>query len=540
MRLPHKTEWLLVRKPTIRIERTREPVVLSLAQTIEWIRKERPLIWLGSIFSVPEPSGFPSGYTLTRSLLELVFGPEMPEANRDKIIETLLPRWPLEALLDEFEFLGFDLSESLLTFFKNVNDSAGPSGLHKAVVSYYQQGLASRPLCVTTNWDTLQENAFRNAGYSVVIGGPAQMPDASFGKEGGHTSTIFLYHPHGSFETRDIVCSLKREQSQLALSMEIMRHPTLFLGYSGYEPSLYRRLEFNAAQLWCIRDVADFEIPAKRRLLSRPNTFVYVGDMRELLRALGVLEGDVDLTSKHLALDGRVPPKVTEVLRLAILSFLDPNLCVDLFANTLTSFYPEPEATIRYVSLLRAVISHVRNRTYHPGLSLSLMSAARFRDSEQTWISLLAYLLRMTDDLDSKVVEQMLKLADDAAREAGESGSHEDRAVYMPGVLLNRTKLYKGYVGMADQVDDEKLYVVPTLMGSDIAAEGENMELLAFHYLREGQGELAQNCFDYAATSFYLRGLWRAGRLNEWAANNTESMKNIAKRNTLVIPDKGV
>jgi hypothetical protein len=56
---------------------------------------------------VPEPSGFPSGYTLTRSLLELLFGPEIPEANRDKIIATLLPRWPLEALLDEFEFLGF-------------------------------------------------------------------------------------------------------------------------------------------------------------------------------------------------------------------------------------------------------------------------------------------------------------------------------------------------------------------------------------------------------------------------------------------------
>jgi hypothetical protein len=289
-----------------------------------------------------------------------------------------------------------------LNFFKSVNESAAPNALHKAVVSYYQQGLARWLLCVTTNWDTLQEKAFRDAAYSVVTGGPGKMPDASFGKEGGDPTTIFLYHPHGSFETQDIVCSLKREQSQLALNMEMMLHPTLFLGYSGYEPSLYRRLEFNAGQLWCIRDVADFEIPAKRRLLSRPNTFVYVGDMCELLLALGVLETDVDLTSKHLALDGRVPPKVTEVLRQGILASLDPNLCVDVFANTLTSFYPEPEATVRYVSLLRAVISHVRNRTYHPGLALSLMSAAKFRDSEQTWISLLAYLLRMNDDLDSR------------------------------------------------------------------------------------------------------------------------------------------
>ena len=236
MRLPHRTEWLLIRKPTIRIERTPEPAVLSLDQAIEWIKRERPLIWLGSIFSVPEPSGFPSGYTLTRSLLELLFGPEIPEANRDKIIATLLQRWPLEALLDEFEFLGFDLSESLLNFFKSVNESAAPNALHKAVVSYYQQGLARWLLCVTTNWDTLQEKAFRDAAYSVVIGGPGKMPDASFGKEGGDPTTIFLYHPHGSFETQDIVCSLKREQSQLALNMEMMLHPTLFLGYSGYEP----------------------------------------------------------------------------------------------------------------------------------------------------------------------------------------------------------------------------------------------------------------------------------------------------------------
>lgn len=540
MRLPHRTEWLLIHKPTIRIERTREPVVLSLDQAVEWIRKEKPLIWLGSIFSVPEPSGFPSGYALTKSLLELVFGDGVPEDRQNQIIDTVLPRWPLEALLDEFEFLDFDLSESLLNFFKSVNDSAVPNALHKAIVSYYQQGFARRPLCVTTNWDTLQEKALRDAGYSVVIGGPGKMPYDGFGKEGGDPKTVFLYHPHGSFETQDIVCSLKREQSQLALNMEIMRHPTLFLGYSGYEPSLYRRLEFTAGQLWCIRDLSDFEIPAKRRLLSRPNTFVYVGDMRELLRALGVLEGDVDLTSKHLALSGSVPQKIVEVLRLGILASLDPNLCVDMFANTLTSFYQEPEATVRYVTLMRAVINHVRNRTYHPGLLLSLVSAARFRDSEQTWISLLAYLLRINNDLDSKIVEQVIRLADDAAKGVGESGSLEDNAVYMPGVLLNRTKLYKGYVRMTDKVDDEKLYVVPALTGSDMAAEGENMELLAFEYLREAQDELAQNCFDYAATSFYLRGLWRAGKLNEWAANNIKSMMDIAKRNTLLIPAEGI
>lgn len=538
MRLPRKTEWLLIPKP-FRIERSAEPVVFSLDQAIDWIKREKPLIWLGSIFSVPEPSGLPSGYALTRSLLELTFKGGAAKSQEDQIIDTVLPRWPLEALLDEFEFLDFDLSESLLTFFKGINDAVAPNTLHKAVVSYYQQGLARRPLCITTNWDTLQETAFRNAGYSVVIGGPAEMPDAAFGKEGSDPRTIFLYHPHGSFETQDVVCSLKREQSQLALNFEIMRHPTLFLGYSGYEPSLYRRLEFSAGQLWCIRDRDDFEIPAKRRLLTKPNTFVYVGDVRELLRALGVLEGDVGLTSKYVALDGKIPPKIIEVVRLSIFASLSPDFCVDALTETLMSFHDEPEATIRFITLMRATINHMRNRMNHPGVPLALLGSSRFRDSEQTWISLLACLLRTSRNLPSRIVDQLIRLADEAGKKAGDAGSPEDQGVYMPGVLLNRTKLYKSYVRMGDKVDDEKLYIVAALYGSDMAAEGENIELLAFEHLREGQKEQAQNCFDYAATSFYLRGLWNAGRQNEWAANNIEKMMDSARENTLLIPSEG-
>lgn len=480
MRLPHRTEWLLVPKPH-RIERSPEPVVFDLEQAVEWINREKPLLWLGSIFSVPEPSGLPSGYALTSSLLELTFKEDsIAKGPQDQLIETVLPRWPLEALLDEFEWLDFDLSESLLSFFNDINNSVAPNSLHRAVTSYYQRGLASRPLCITTNWDTLQEQAFRMAGYSVVIGGPGEMPGAAFGTESGDPKTIFLYHPHGSFETEDVVCSLKRQQSQLALTFEIMRHPTLFLGYSGYEPSLYRRLEFRAGQLWCIRDRGDFEIPAKRRLLTKPNTFVFVGDIRELLKALGVLTEDVDLTSKYVALEGKIPPKVLEMVRLSIFAALSPDFCVQAFAETLLSFHDEPEATFRFITLMRGTISHIRNREPHPGLLLSLLSAARFRDSEQTWISLLAYLLRINGDVPSRIVEQLIRMADEAATKAGEEGSFEDKGIYMPGVLLNRTKLYKSYVRAADRIDDEKLYFVPALYGSDMAAEGENVEVLAF------------------------------------------------------------
>lgn len=537
LRLPDRTEWLLLRKPDVRIERTQEPVFLNLEQAIDWIKKEKPIIWLGSIFSVPEPSGLPSGFALTKSLLELVFDNGLLDDQRNKLIAAVLPRWPLEALFDEFDFLDFDLSGSLLDFFKDVNDDVASNALHRAITSYYQKGFARSPLCITTNWDTLQERAFRNAGYSVVIGGPGEMPRAGFGKHGGDPKTIFLYHPHGSFETQDVVCSFKREQRQLTLNMEFMYHPTLFLGYSGYEPSLYRRLEFRAGQLWCIRDRSDLEIPAKRRLLCRPNTFVYIGDLRELLRALNVFEGDVDLQSKYVALGNNIiPQKIREIVQLSIIASLNPAICIEAFTNTLVSFFEEPEATIRYITLMRAIINHIRNRIYHPGLLLSMMAAARFRDSEQIWISTLAYLLRVNDEIDSKIIAHLIKQADEVAKKAEESGSDEDKAVYMPGVLLNRTKIYKSYVRIGGKIDDEKLYMYPPLVGSDMAAEGENMEILAFEYLRESQKELARDYFDYAATSFYLRGLWNAGQLNEWAANNIESMVDLAKRNTLLIP----
>jgi hypothetical protein len=536
-RLHNRNEWLLIRKPDVHIERTQDPVFLNLGQAIEWIKKEKPIIWLGSIFSVPEPSGLPSGFALTKSLLELVFDSGLSSDQRNQLTDTVLTQWPLESLFDEFEFLDFDLSESLLDFFKGVNDAVASNKLHHAITLYYQKGFARIPLCITTNWDTLQEKAFRKAGYSVIIGGPGEMPRAGFGKQVGDQKTIFLYHPHGSFETQDVVCSFKREQRQLALNTEFMYHPTLFLGYSGYEPSLYRRLEFIAGQLWCIRDRSDLENPSKRRLLCRPNTFVYVGDLRELLRALNIFEGDVDLQSKYVAPGNNIiPRKIREIVQLSIISSLNPNICIDAFANTLMSFLEEPEATIRYIYLMRAIVNHIRNRIYHPGLLLSLIAASRFRDSEQIWISTLAYLLRVSDKLDSKTISQLIKQADEVKKRTGKSGSIEDNAVYMPGVLLNRTKIYKSYTRMGEKIDDEKLYTYPPLVGSDMAAEGENIEILAFEYLREGKKELARNYFDYAATSFFLRGLLNAGQLNEWASNNIESISDIAKKSTLLIP----
>jgi hypothetical protein len=187
------------------------------------------------------------------------------------------------------------------------------------------------------------EKAFRAKGFSAQIG-------HNFEKTTVSKKAVSIYHPHGAFETRDVVCSYIREQQQLTLHLTFMSHPILFLGYSGYEPSLYRNLEIDGAQLWCVRNESDFQIPSKRRILCRPNTFVYVGDVQELLRALGVLDQDISFDSMQLARAGAVPPKVLEVIRMGMAANMDSRLCGHLLNDLMTGEYegtPSAAAALR-------------------------------------------------------------------------------------------------------------------------------------------------------------------------------------------------
>lgn len=550
-KIPDRAEWILMRFPGTIVKRIGGPTLFSLEQAVEWIKRERPILWFGSIFSVPEPSYFPSGISITNSLFSLLLQDAVPREQHEKLINTLSPRWPLEALLDEFELVGFDLSESFLDFFNDQNERAAPSPLHEAVVAYYQNGLARVPLCITTNWDTLQEKAFQQKGVNVVPGGPGEMPGPDFGKGTGECQTIFLYHPHGSFSLRDVVCSYRREQRQLTLHLEFLNHPTLFLGYSGYEPSLYFNLENDTGQLWCVRNMDDFNIPAKRRLLSRPNTFVYVGDVRDLLSALGLLNRNVELQGKQLAHTGEgLPRKVLEVVRSRVLGSLDASLCSNMLVQTLFSVYEEPEGRIRYCTLMRTLVEHLRNRNSDPAIMAGLLSSAHFRNSEQLWISVLAFVLRHDSGVPKELIDRILA----RSQEAPSSGlwkeeSAEDLFVYGFGSCKQRANIYKKHLGLRETLaepnddikdktvlSDENVSVVTALLSSDMGALGEFVEVLAFDQIRKGELERASAFFDYAASCFYLRGLWNAGRLNEWAAANVKEISPLAKNNTLVIP----
>lgn len=550
LRIPDRTEWVLMRRPDVKVERIDQPNILSLDQAVEWVKREKPLLWLGSIFSVPEPAGFPSGFDITSSIFSLILQSTVPVEEREKLIQRLAPRWPLEALLDEFELAGFDISESILDFFSRQNERTSPSRLHRAAALYYQRGYSRVPLCVTTNWDTLQESAFRESGFRVSIGGPGEMPKPDFGKRTSRTDLVFVYHPHGCFATRDVVCSFRREQRQLSLHQEFLNHPTLFLGYSGYEPSLYMNLERSNGQLWCVQSTEDFSIPAKRRLLSRPNTFVYVGDLRNLLRGLGVLDGEVVLQNKNL-LSGAsgLPPKVLEVICSRVLSSLHPNICASMLIHTLMSDLAEPEATIRYCFLMRALIDHIRDRTFEPAVLSSLLASAHFRNSEQLWVTALAHLLRHDTNISALTAESLLRRAAAAPSSGlGKEESTEDLLVYGFGACKQRTNIYRKFLGLRGSIvdesigngqmrlDDEVLYVVTALISEDIGALGEFMEVLGFERLRDHGADSAGTYFDFATTCFYLRGLWDAGRLTEWASTNGEKVLTLAKGRTLMFP----
>jgi hypothetical protein len=537
LRLQEKAGWILMRRPDVRIERLDQPEILALPDAVAWIRKVKPILWLGSIFSVPEPAGFPSGWALTRSLLDLTFAGVSLGDGKDRLLDNLATRWPLEALLDEFEFVDLDLSASLLGFFKEHNDACDSSVLHKAAVLYYRSGLSRLPLCVTTNWDSLLEKAFRQQHFEVVMAGPAKMPGPEFKQPGSQESkAICIYHPHGSFETGDVVCSFRQEQRQLTLDPTFLYQPTLFLGYSGYEPSLYMSLEHSAGQLWCVRNREDLEIPAKRRLLCRPNTFVFVGDMRELLVELGVLKEDVDLTSKHVAVESfDVPEARLRVIQMGVVSSLDPVICANNLVHSMISFVGEPESTARYVVLMRALVNHIRNRAGHPALLAGLLASAQFHNTEHLWITVLAFLLRHRESVPPSAVDGLITLADSAPKPKREDHSFEDLAVYGFGSVKQRANLYRSYVGKGPKVED-LVYIMSGLYSDHFGALGELIELLAFERLREGKPESASSYFDYAATCFYLRGLTSAGELNEWAAKNVKAMEGLARDNTLMIP----
>lgn len=531
---------ILVQGFNRQVQRHHQPVVLTLNEAVDWIKRNKPILWVGSALSGPEPAGLPSGASITESILNALFplADAWPEDVRSALFSTLARRWPLEALLDEFQLVDFDISADFLEAFKKANIAAKPCALHDAVVRYYTAGYANSSMCITTNWDNFLEVAFRHAGWNVDVAGPGRSPAVDGILE--TTKSIVIFHPHGSFESKDCVCSSSQEQRPLDIRLDKIRQPTLFLGYSGYEPSIYQWLEHDAGQLWCVKSKTEFEIPAKRRLLSRPNTFVYVGDLQDLLSALGVLS-ERQTNSDKIFLPPDLPGALTFVVQTSLLASTDPNVCVHALGELLKQPMVGPPYDFKRMShlvlLTRGLVNHVRDRSTHDEILPMLIRLAETFRSEQLWNTVVAHHLRQQLCTRTADHEEFLAKAAASADEKSDLGELLDSIICPPQnkAKLSRGNLYRRYIRGDGKAERPGIYALGGSMVGDLAFAAECLEIEAFEYLRDGETEQAKNIFDCAATYYYLRGLWNAGYLNEQAAKNPEFLMEVVENRSLMM-----
>lgn len=507
MEYDDKAKWLLIPRDDITRPRNSEPVIRTLKQAVDWVMKKRPIPWIGSIFSVPAPSSFPSGIAISRLLFDLLYPAiSETEAERDEIFwNKFLPAWPLERLFDLCVILDIPAKQQLLQWFNDQEGEREPNVLHYAVVDYCRKNNVRE--CVTTNWDFLLERAFHKRGLTASSSGVDQgleLPEPFI-------ADVHIYHPHGSFSQKDIVCSLFTESRGVPIAPSLTPRAFLFLGYSGYEPSIYPHLETIGAvdALWCVRSEADLAHPTKRRLLSLQNTVTYVGDLGELLGALSCLSESVDLKSPQLTIDLSIHPNQ----RAVAADFLRATLgtCnLDEAFNSVGKARNKTEFFFRASLFSEHIGALVRGRSTDPLLEQVIYSVIQttpdfLREThivDQFWLWDIAHTLRQTGTLSTEQIHHLNRIAlRSDLHELGASGLR----------LKLQAKHYASF--LVPKFTDpmrEDFYVFAGIVG-DTALKGECAEFLGWNVLREAEHKRALALFSSAATYYYLTGLTTAG-----------------------------
>lgn len=507
MEYDDKSRWLLLQRDDVARPRNSEPVILTLEQAADWVIKKNPIPWIGSIFSVPAPSSFPSGIAISRLLFDLLYPANgEPEAGRDDIFwNKFLPAWPLERLFDLCEILDVPAKQQLLQWFANQEGAREPNTLHYAIVDYCCKNSVHE--CVTTNWDFLLERAFHRRGLKTSSSGVDQglhLPEPLM-------ADAHIYHPHGSFSQKDIVCSLFTESRGVPIAPSLTPRAFLLLGYSGYEPSMYPHLETIGAKdaLWCVRSEQDLHIPAKRRLLSLSNTVTYVGDLRELLKALGHLDASVDLKSPELSIDLSIHPNQRAVTADFLRATLGVCNLEEAF-NSVGKARNKTEFFLRSSLFSEHIGALVRERSTDPLLEQVIFSVIQTAPDflrnvhivDQFWLWEIAHTLRQSGTLSTEQAHHLNRIA--LRTDLHQLGVHGLR-------LKLQSKYYASFLipTFADPMTED-LYVLAADVG-DIALQGECAEFLGWNVLREGDSKRALALFGSAATYYYLMGLNTAG-----------------------------
>jgi hypothetical protein len=502
--------WMLLRCDDVTLRRNPEPVILDIDEAVEWIRKHRPIPWLGSIFSVPPESNLPSGISVSQYLFEqLLISSGEDSSDVDNLFwNKFLPLFPLERLFDLCELIQIPAKSTLLDWFNDKSTSAKPNPLHFAIAEYCRsQGIAE---CVTTNWDSLFESAFESLNVSVKSVGP----DEWFTEESATSSGVTVFHPHGSFQNRNVICSFHAESRGVPL------HPTegtrsfMFLGYSGYEPSMYPHLERigHGNALWCVRKREDLLVPLRKRLLSLAGTVVFVGDVRELLRRLGYLGELVDFTNNSaLPMDIHIHDRQRSLANDVIRSFLGTVSLKEAF-ESVKKASNEIEMFLRANFFSEYVGTLVRQRCSDAMLGQVIASVLATAPDflhkthliDQFWMWDIAFRVRTNQNFTSAHFDNMHRISrrDDLIEIAGSFG----------GRLKTQSLAYATFLDSAncDKVFSGDQYIMAMAFG-DKALQGELCEISAWNAFINGEVERATALLESAATYYYVSAIPQAG-----------------------------
>jgi hypothetical protein len=249
----------------------------------KFIEEHTPNLWLGSMLSCP--SGMPSGKQLMEELISALLRPLFTDESMDhpdftKILDAVVGTWCLEDVFDRAREYGVDVS-TVYYELKNINETNPPNEWHYAVAKYY---LSKNKLgmLITTNWDDLLEQAFEEIGNDFQVTSSINYFASPIVEQ-----KVDLHHIHGSFKGNDVVTSLKSEHRDVAFPFGFYDKPVIFIGYGGYEPSVYEYLyTCTLPQIWIVYDENEFDDPKKARLLRRENVKVYKGDLQDVLELL--------------------------------------------------------------------------------------------------------------------------------------------------------------------------------------------------------------------------------------------------------------
>ena len=269
---------------------------------------------------------------------------------------------------------------------------------------------------------------------------------------------------------------------------------------------------------------------------------VYVGDLRCLLQALDVLRDEVEFTpDKLLCSVFPMSHAVYDYMRGVTLARANASYSSRELISIVANQPEDPEPTFEYNIFMRELLNHMRDTPDHPEVLAALLAAAGIRNTPQTWISVLACLLRSAGTLNPRITNNYLDRARRALGDRRRRYSKRDIGAFSLGVAAVRTEIYEHYLGHPTRFDRdenpswERIHHAPSEAFGDLGTTGELMEVFAFFTLREGNFELASRYFDYAADRYYLQGLWQAGARVEWASHNVEQLQAAANAGSLAI-----